>query len=124
MRLVLTFIIKSLLKNERYLQSNLPFQHTSFHGFLAWRSMLSSHPHLSKGPKEVFLQLLKENDINAVDICGIDTDICVTKCAVDLFERDITPYVLKDYCATHADADIQESALIILARYIGKSQII
>ena len=73
---------------------------------------------------ESFLQLLKENDINAVDICGIDTDICVTKCAVDLFERDITPFVLKDYCATHADADIQEAALIILARYIGKSQII
>ena len=73
---------------------------------------------------ESFLQLLKENEIDAVDICGIDTDICVTKCAVDLFERDITPYVLKDYCATHADADIQEAALIILARYIGKSQII
>lgn len=71
-----------------------------------------------------FVSLLKENDIDAVDICGIDTDICVTKCAVDLFERNITPFVLKDYCATHADAEIQESALIILARYIGKSQII
>ena len=73
---------------------------------------------------ERFMRLLKENGIDAVDICGIDTDICVTKCAVDLFERNITPYVLKDYCATHADADIQEAALVILARYIGKSQII
>ncbi len=73
---------------------------------------------------EPFLHLLKENNVEAVDICGIDTDICVTKCAVDLFERSITPFVLKDYCATHADADIQESALIILARYIGKTQII
>ena len=71
-----------------------------------------------------FVSLLKENDIDAIDICGIDTDICVTKCAVDLFERNITPFVLKDYCATHADAEIQKSALIILARYIGKSQII
>ncbi|MBQ3732720.1 MAG: cysteine hydrolase [Bacteroidales bacterium] len=73
---------------------------------------------------ERFMLLLKGNGIDAVDICGIDTDICVTKCAVDLFERNITPYVLKDYCATHADADIQEAALVILARYIGKSQII
>ena len=73
---------------------------------------------------ERFLQILIDNKIETVDICGIDTDICVTKCAVDLFERNITPYVLKDYCATHADADIQESALIILARYIGSSQII
>ncbi len=71
-----------------------------------------------------FVSLLENNKIDVVDICGIDTDICVTKCAVDLFERNITPYVLKDYCATHADADIQESALIILARYIGSSQII
>ena len=73
---------------------------------------------------DAFMTLLKDNEIEAVDICGIDTDICVTKCAVDLFERDITPYVLKDYCATHAEADVQESALIILARYIGSSQII
>ena len=73
---------------------------------------------------ETFLRLLEDKGIDAVDICGIDTDICVTKCAVDLFERNITPYVLKDYCATHADADVQESAFIILARYIGKTQII
>jgi len=71
-----------------------------------------------------FVKMLEEKGIDIVDICGIDTDICVTKCAVDLFERNITPFVLKDYCATHADADIQESALIILARYIGSSQII
>ena len=73
---------------------------------------------------ETFLRLLEDKGIDAVDICGIDTDICVTKCAVDLFERNMTPYVLRDYCATHADADIQEAALVILARYIGKSQII
>ncbi|MBR1991970.1 MAG: cysteine hydrolase [Bacteroidales bacterium] len=73
---------------------------------------------------ETFLRLLEDKGIEAVDICGIDTDICVTKCAVDLFERNMTPYVLRDYCATHADADIQEAALVILARYIGKSQII
>ncbi len=71
-----------------------------------------------------FMSLLKDNEIEAVDICGIDTDICVTKCAVDLFERNITPYVLKDYCASHADADVQTSSLIILARFIGSGQII
>lgn len=71
-----------------------------------------------------FVKLLIEHDIEAVDVCGIDTDICVTKCAVDLFERDITPFVLKDFCATHAGLDLQEAALAILARYIGHSQII
>lgn len=70
-----------------------------------------------------FVALLKENGIEEVDICGIDTDICVTKCAVDLFERGIVPVVLKDYCATHAHADVQEAAFVILKRYIGGSQI-
>ena len=71
-----------------------------------------------------FLSLLNEHNIREVDICGIDTDICVTKCAVDLFEHNITPFVLKNYCATHADTNLQDAALIILARYIGGSQII
>lgn len=71
-----------------------------------------------------FMSLLKEHDIDAVDICGLDTDICVMKCAVDLFERNMTPFVLKDYCATIADSSVQESVWVILARYIGKSQII
>lgn len=71
-----------------------------------------------------FVTMLKEHGVTAVDVCGIDTDICVTKCAVDLFERDITPFVLKDYCATHAGLDLQEAALEILARYIGRLQIV
>lgn len=73
---------------------------------------------------ESFLELLRNHNVNEVDICGIDTDICVTKCAVDLFEKDITPFVLKDYCATHASKNLQKAALDILARYIGRSQII
>jgi nicotinamidase-related amidase len=71
-----------------------------------------------------FLKILDSYNIKEVDICGIDTDICVTKCAVDLFEHGIIPYVLKDYCATHAKEDINEVALKILARYIGEGQII
>lgn len=71
-----------------------------------------------------FLSMLHDMEIEAVDICGIDTDICVTKCAVDLFEAGIVPFVLKDFCATHAEEDLQEPALKILARYIGEGQII
>jgi nicotinamidase-related amidase len=28
--------------------------------------------------------------------CSIDTDICVLKTAVDAFERNFTPWILKD----------------------------
>ena len=73
---------------------------------------------------DAFMERLRAQDIRAVDICGIETDICVTKCAVDLFERGIIPFVLKDYCATHASKEVEEAALSILQRYIGRSQVI
>ena len=70
-----------------------------------------------------FLAWLRSAGIHTVEICGIDTDICVTKCAVDLFENGIRPVVLKDFCASHAGAEAHERGLKTLARYIGSEQI-
>ena len=70
-----------------------------------------------------FIKLLRSRNISEVHICGIDTDICVTKCAVDLFENNIVPVVLSKYCASTAGLDAHKNALKTLARYIGKSQI-
>ncbi|NIY75862.1 cysteine hydrolase [Thalassospira sp. HF15] len=72
---------------------------------------------------ESFLRSLKERGIDEVHICGIDTDICVTKCAVDLFEHGIRPVVLSRYCASHGGQELHDAALKILKRYIGKDQI-
>jgi len=71
-----------------------------------------------------FLSYLDNKNITSIHIVGIDTDICVTKCAVDLFEADRTPYVLKNYCASHAGQVLHNAAIEILGRYIGKNQII
>jgi nicotinamidase-related amidase len=73
---------------------------------------------------DTFLAALDELDIAEIHIVGVDTDICVSKCAVDLFERDRTPFVLAKYCASYAGPDIHEAALKIIARYIGESQVI
>lgn len=70
-----------------------------------------------------FIDFLNKKNINEVHVCGVDTDVCVTKCAVDLFENGVVPVVLKDYCASCAGPDIHESALKILERYIGERQI-
>jgi len=71
-----------------------------------------------------FIQSLKQKNINEVDICGVDTDICVTKCAVDLFENDIIPFVLANYCGSYAGVDAHTTALKTLERFIGSDQII
>lgn len=66
------------------------------------------------------------NDLNAkiIDICGIDTDICVTKCAVDLLENNFIPRVIADYCGSTAGVAAHENGLVTLERYIGKKQVI
>ncbi len=71
-----------------------------------------------------FIQKLNNLKINTIDIVGIDTDICVTKCAIDLFEIGIIPRVLSDYCASHAGQVAHDFALKTLARYIGSKQVI
>jgi len=70
-----------------------------------------------------FLDFVSKNNIECIDICGIDTEICVTKCAVDLFERGIKPVVLKDYCASTAGEPAHSFAFRTLERYIGSSQL-
>jgi nicotinamidase-related amidase len=71
-----------------------------------------------------FLNELNKKRIDVVDVCGIDTDICVTKCAVDLFENGIIPFVLAKYCASHAGEDAHRYALKTLGRFIGRGQVI
>jgi nicotinamidase-related amidase len=72
---------------------------------------------------EEFIRWLKERYISVVHVCGIDTDICVTKCAVDLFERGVEPVVLGGLCASYAGEEAHRNALSTLERYIGESQV-
>ncbi len=57
-------------------------------------------------------------------MCGIDTEICVLKTAVDAFEHDLTPWILKDACASHSGPEAHTAGLFIAGRFIGANQII
>ncbi len=57
-------------------------------------------------------------------ICGIATESCVCKTAVDAFERNLTPWVLVDACASHAGTATHEAGLVVTSRFIGKRQLI
>jgi nicotinamidase-related amidase len=57
-------------------------------------------------------------------ICGIDTDTCVLKTAVDAFERDLTPWILKDACASHLIPEAHAAGLFVARQFIGRNQII
>jgi nicotinamidase-related amidase len=57
-------------------------------------------------------------------VCGIDTEICVLKTAVDAFEQNLTPWILKDACASHSGPEAHAAGLFIAERFIGANQVI
>lgn len=69
------------------------------------------------------LELLEKNKIKEVFISGIDTDCCVLKTAIDLFERNIRPIVLSEYCASNGGQESHNAAIRVLQRTIGYDQI-
>jgi nicotinamidase-related amidase len=72
---------------------------------------------------ESFLTKLAALNINEVHLCGLETDICITKNAVDLFESGIVPVVLSKYCASCAGEEAHIQALKTLRRFVGKDQV-
>ena len=61
--------------------------------------------------------------ISRIVLCGIATDGCVLKSAVDAFERELEPVVVTDACASHAGRDVHEAGLLLLGRFIGTGQL-
>ncbi len=68
--------------------------------------------------------LLASNGIDRVHLCGIATDNCVLKTAVDLFEHRVEPVVMADYCASHGGPECHQAGLLLLGRFIGADQIV
>jgi nicotinamidase-related amidase len=66
---------------------------------------------------------LGERGIARLYCCGVDTESCVLKTAVDAFESDIEPMVVHDACASHAGQAAHEAGLFVLSRFIGQNQI-
>ncbi|MGB0384711.1 MAG: isochorismatase family cysteine hydrolase [Ardenticatenaceae bacterium] len=72
---------------------------------------------------EEFEGFLRDRSINKIFLCGIATDGCILKTAVDSFERNIKPVVVKDACASHAGDEVHNAGLLLISRFIGKRQI-
>lgn len=67
---------------------------------------------------------LAERHVTRIEICGIATDNCVLKTAVDLFETGYEPVVLANACASHGGPECHECGLRLLRRFIGCDQVI
>lgn len=66
---------------------------------------------------------IRENDISEIYLCGFDTDACVQKTAIDLFEQNYEVYVLEDYCMSHRGEELHNIVIDNLKRLIGTDSI-
>lgn len=62
---------------------------------------------------------LKAEQIERITIVGIDTDMCVLKVALDIFDLNIEPFVLVDCCSSTAGLQSHLAGLAVLARNLG-----
>ena len=67
---------------------------------------------------------IKENNINKIYLCGIDTDACVLKTAIDLFENNIDVKIIENCCMSHSGKKYHNYAIKMLKKLIGKENII
>lgn len=73
---------------------------------------------------EEFKKLIDKNGWRTLILCGVATESCVLKTAVDAFEGRLTPIVISDACASHAGDEVHQAGLMILGRFIGGRQLI
>ncbi len=66
---------------------------------------------------------LRASGMDEIAIVGIDTDMCVLKVAMDVFDLGIRPIVLVDCCASTAGLQAHLAGLAVLARNIGADQL-
>jgi nicotinamidase-related amidase len=66
---------------------------------------------------------LRQEGFGQVSVVGIDTDMCVLKIAMDIFDLGIEPVVLVDCCASTAGLQAHLAGLAILSRNIGPHQL-
>ena len=75
------------------------------------------------GVPEALADRLARDRVSQIAVVGIDTDMCVLKVAMDLFDLGVEPIVLIDCCASTAGLQAHLAGLAILSRNIGPHQL-
>lgn len=66
---------------------------------------------------------LRAESIGTIGLVGIDTDMCVLKIALDIFDMGIEPLIYTDCCASTAGLQAHFAGLAVLARNTGADRL-
>jgi nicotinamidase-related amidase len=69
-------------------------------------------------------QVIADGGWSDLVFCGLTTESCVCKSAVDAFERNLSPWVVTDACGSHGGPEAHNAGLLVLRRFIGQGQMI
>ncbi|MEH2327340.1 MAG: isochorismatase family cysteine hydrolase [Nostoc sp.] len=72
---------------------------------------------------ENFSSFIYLNKISKIYLCGVETDSCIFKIAIDSFERGIEPVIIEDACFSDGGQQAHDAGIFLLKRNIGKNQI-
>ncbi|MBD1846574.1 cysteine hydrolase [Cyanobacteria bacterium FACHB-63] len=75
------------------------------------------------GLPDELINYLRQRSITQISVAGIDTDMCVLKIAMDLFDLGIEPIILTDCCASTAGLQAHLAGLAVLSRNIGAQRL-
>jgi nicotinamidase-related amidase len=75
------------------------------------------------GLPDALASLLRDRAVERIALVGIDTDMCVLKVALDLFDLSIEPIILVDCCASTAGLQAHLAGLAVLTRNIGATRL-
>ena len=67
---------------------------------------------------------IDSNNFETIYLCGIDTDACVLKTALDLFENNLDVKVIEDCSMSHSGIEYHNSAINMLRKLIGNQNVI
>ncbi|MEJ7623815.1 MAG: isochorismatase family cysteine hydrolase [Pyrinomonadaceae bacterium] len=86
------------------------------------KTVINKHFYSSLTSESV--RLIQAWDAQTLILCGVATEACVLKTALDAFEMDLVPVVIVDACASDMGVHSHEAGVHVLKNLIGKRQTI
>jgi nicotinamidase-related amidase len=71
-----------------------------------------------------FKQYLKENDINELFMCGVNTGCCVLHSAFDTYNDLVSTYVIQDLCGSTSGFQPHLNAIQVLRECITRDRVV
>jgi nicotinamidase-related amidase len=96
---------------------------TDLHEEISAPDALVIEKHIYTALTDEFLRLADSSRWHTIIICGISTESCILKTAVDAFEKGFRPLVIADACASNLGAEVHKKGLEILEVMIGEKQL-